>query len=128
MNKLRESYEVVFEIPFNSLRKWHLVIAREAGASQKGGDNECQYILMMKGAPEVLIKKCSTFFSENGVENIKEEFILDFQDAYLHFGKEGIQFSHTIHRQETPLPVCVNKVLKPKRIVCVFLAKSLNFG
>lgn len=83
---------MVFEIPFNSLRKWHLVIVRGPSAKQMGSEDECQYILMMKGAPEVLIKKCSTFRSESGIENINEEFNLDFQDAYLHFGKEGTTF------------------------------------
>lgn len=86
---MRNDYEIVFEIPFNSLRKWHLVIGRKVQNLEKDENSECEFILMMKGAPEVLIKLCSKYRSESGFEKIDDEFNLDFQDAYLHFGKEG---------------------------------------
>jgi sodium/potassium-transporting ATPase subunit alpha len=108
---MRDDHEIVFEIPFNSLRKWHLVIVRNtrrtaqgASAAQgasvaqgastaQGARADCEYILMMKGAPEVLIQKCSTYRGETNIENITDDFNLDFQDAYLHFGKEGKSIS-----------------------------------
>lgn len=83
VEQLRAEYEIVFEIPFNSVRKWHLVIARKNGAKEES------YVLMMKGAPEVLINRCGFYAGEQGQNVINEEFNMDFQDAYLHFGNEG---------------------------------------
>ncbi len=33
VGKMHREYEIVFEIPFNSMRKWHLVIARKNGTN-----------------------------------------------------------------------------------------------
>jgi magnesium-transporting ATPase (P-type) len=30
VHNMRDSYEIVFEIPFNSVRKWHLVICKRS--------------------------------------------------------------------------------------------------
>lgn len=87
--RLREEYEIVFEIPFNSIRKWHLVIVRKTDCKDVNSNGEIVYTLMMKGAPEVLIKKCNCYASEEGQLPMSEEYNYDFQDAYLHFGKEG---------------------------------------
>uniref|UniRef100_A0A914XJS3 Cation-transporting P-type ATPase C-terminal domain-containing protein n=1 Tax=Plectus sambesii TaxID=2011161 RepID=A0A914XJS3_9BILA len=84
---MRNRYEVVFEIPFNSIRKWHLVVARDTEHYES--DGIASYTLMMKGAPEVLIEKCSTLACDTGHKELDEEIKMEFQDAYLHFGNEG---------------------------------------
>uniref|UniRef100_A0A914V3R2 Cation-transporting P-type ATPase N-terminal domain-containing protein n=1 Tax=Plectus sambesii TaxID=2011161 RepID=A0A914V3R2_9BILA len=86
-NIMRVRYEVVFEIPFNSIRKWHLVIVKSV--EQTANDELASYTLMMKGASEVLIEKCSTLAYETGEQKLDEEAKMEFQDAYLHFGNEG---------------------------------------
>jgi magnesium-transporting ATPase (P-type) len=85
----------VFEIPFNSVRKWHLVIGRKVGTTNnsvvamEAETAATTYTLMMKGAPEVLIKICGFYAGQNGTVQINDAFNLDFQDAYMHFGNEG---------------------------------------
>lgn len=99
--QLRDEYEIVFEIPFNSVRKWHLMIGRKLGGTSNSDANDdgtavTSYTVMMKGAPEVLIEKCGFYAGENGIVAINDAFKLDFQDAYLHFGNEGKQCSRSL--------------------------------
>lgn len=51
---VRSAFPVVFEIPFNSANKWHLVITR---SGMSGG----AFTLMMKGAPEIILARCSHY-------------------------------------------------------------------
>lgn len=89
VEQLRSDYETVFEIPFNSIRKWHLMIVRKADA-KADQDKNIKFTLIMKGAPEVLITKCAFYANEDGQAQITEDYEFNFQDAYLHFGKAGI--------------------------------------
>ncbi|KAK0401820.1 hypothetical protein QR680_015990 [Steinernema hermaphroditum] len=94
---IRQRYHVVYEVPFNSLRKWHLMILQESGA-QCDEDGNAEFLLMLKGAPEVVIQKCGTLATDTGADILDEEAIMDFQDAYDHFGSNGrrvIGFSQT---------------------------------
>jgi magnesium-transporting ATPase (P-type) len=56
--------QVVFEIPFNSKRKYHAVIAKIH--ETKPGNS--QYLMMMKGAPEILIQRCSSILTADDDE------------------------------------------------------------
>ncbi len=59
--KFRESNRKVCEIPFNSTNKYQLSIHE----IRSGNDPEhprLNYLLVMKGAPETIIEKCSTIF------------------------------------------------------------------
>uniref|UniRef100_A0A914UYP3 Cation-transporting P-type ATPase N-terminal domain-containing protein n=1 Tax=Plectus sambesii TaxID=2011161 RepID=A0A914UYP3_9BILA len=87
VHDMRRCFDVVFEIPFNSVRKWHLLIARRTDKFAK--DGMATFTLMMKGAPEKLIDLCTTIASESGEVELTEDEKMDFQDAYLHFGNEG---------------------------------------
>ncbi|KAJ5247284.1 hypothetical protein N7468_002267 [Penicillium chermesinum] len=49
-------YERVHQIPFNSKNKWMLTMHRDPSIS-KG------YMIYVKGAPDVLLDRCSTFYS-----------------------------------------------------------------
>lgn len=55
--KYRSQYPKVAEIPFNSATKFQMSIHRE----DKGG-----YIMILKGAPEVIIELCSTILEMDG--------------------------------------------------------------
>ncbi|KAK0408292.1 hypothetical protein QR680_003871 [Steinernema hermaphroditum] len=85
---IRQKYHVVYEVPFNSLRKWHLMVLQENGA-QRDDDGQAEFLLMIKGAPEVVIQKCSTLATDDGPVELDEEATMDFQDAYDHFGSNG---------------------------------------
>lgn len=54
----------VFEIPFNSRRKWQLAIFKES--VEPNADGSCQFKLVMKGASEILAEKCSMIMDESG--------------------------------------------------------------
>ncbi|TKR77856.1 hypothetical protein L596_018757 [Steinernema carpocapsae] len=85
---IRQKYHIVYEVPFNSLRKWHLMILQENGA-QCDENGQAEFLLMIKGAPEVVIQKCSTLATGEGEDELDEEAMMDFQDAYDHFGSNG---------------------------------------
>jgi len=82
----RDEYPLVFEIPFNSTNKWQLVIvpAPKEKVTRRGFD------VYMKGAPEVIIKRCSTILSASGDEIPMDETMMsEFTHAYETFGRKG---------------------------------------
>jgi sodium/potassium-transporting ATPase subunit alpha len=82
---LRHRYDIVFEIPFNSKRKWHLMIARLEDLD----DDMAEYQLFIKGASDVLIKMCSTIATDLSDEDLDEEMMTKFDNAYRRFGEQG---------------------------------------
>ncbi|RLN95433.1 hypothetical protein BBJ28_00023338 [Nothophytophthora sp. Chile5] len=82
----REEYPLVFEIPFNSTNKWQLVIVPAPDAK----DTHDSFDVFMKGAPEVIAKRCSTFLAPSGEEvPMTDELMLEFTEAYELFGSNG---------------------------------------
>ncbi|KAG7382833.1 ATPase Na K transporting alpha [Phytophthora boehmeriae] len=82
----RAEYPLVFEIPFNSTNKWQLVIVPAPGELTMRNS----YDVFMKGAPEVVITKCSTYIHMDGTESpIDDAFRADFTKAYELFGSNG---------------------------------------
>jgi sodium/potassium-transporting ATPase subunit alpha len=59
VSEFREKNRKVYEIPFNSTHKYHLSI-HEVHTGIDIDDNAGPYLLVMKGAPERIIEKCST--------------------------------------------------------------------
>jgi sodium/potassium-transporting ATPase subunit alpha len=62
----------VFSIPFNSKNKWMLSLHDELEQSQKSDEQE--YLVQVKGAPDVLLPKCSSWlsFHHNKVEPLDD--------------------------------------------------------
>ena len=81
----RRAYSIIFEIPFNSKRKWHLMIAK----LQTLQDGQAEYKLFIKGAPEILIEKCNQIATKKEIINLDESIISRFREAYEHFGSNG---------------------------------------
>jgi len=78
--------QIVFEIPFNSLRKWHLMITKSNEDSKNNNDhisddddNSVEYTVMMKGAPEVIIKHCTHIMHASGNEELDDDSIAEFK-------------------------------------------------
>uniref|UniRef100_A0A7E4ZWL3 Cation_ATPase_N domain-containing protein n=1 Tax=Panagrellus redivivus TaxID=6233 RepID=A0A7E4ZWL3_PANRE len=94
VEQLRGDYEVVYEVPFSSNRRYHLVIVVEAGSRQaarstaSGEDARCKYIIMVKGAPEELILHCSTIVLDGEVD-LDDEKMLEFEKTFLAYCNEG---------------------------------------
>ncbi|KAI1697156.1 e1-E2 ATPase domain-containing protein [Ditylenchus destructor] len=75
VHDFRKRYDIVFEIPFNSRRKFHLVIAKLHELNK----DQHQYLLLMKGAPEIVIQKCSTILTSDGEAQLDEERTQEFE-------------------------------------------------
>ena len=61
MIKFRESNPKVCEVPFNSTNKYQVSI-HELRNSSDPDDDHIHHLLVMKGAPERIIERCSTIF------------------------------------------------------------------
>ncbi|TYZ65115.1 hypothetical protein PybrP1_005692, partial [[Pythium] brassicae (nom. inval.)] len=82
----RDQFPLVFEIPFNSTNKWQLVIVPSPGHETTRASMD----VLMKGAPEVIIRRCSTYVDSHGAEHaIDQGFHDEFADAYELFGNNG---------------------------------------
>ncbi|CAD5221584.1 unnamed protein product [Bursaphelenchus xylophilus] len=69
------------EIPFNSKNKYQLSIHQV--------DDDKGLLVVMKGAPERILDKCSTILLEDGEVEMTEEIKKRFNDAYLELGGMG---------------------------------------
>uniref|UniRef100_A0A915CYV1 Cation-transporting P-type ATPase N-terminal domain-containing protein n=1 Tax=Ditylenchus dipsaci TaxID=166011 RepID=A0A915CYV1_9BILA len=116
---VRQRFQTIFEIPFNSVRRWQLVVAKSLCAPQTLAANAilsanttavttppssptvkqpmAEFVVMMKGAPEVILSKCSQVCINGEVTDMTDEFKAECQEAWEHFGNEGrrvIAFAH----------------------------------
>ncbi|XP_038238674.1 sodium/potassium-transporting ATPase subunit alpha-3 isoform X2 [Dermochelys coriacea] len=80
---MRERNKKVAEIPFNSTNKYQLSIHETEDPS----DN--RYLLVMKGAPERILDRCSTILLQGKEQPLDEELKEAFQNAYLELGGLG---------------------------------------
>lgn len=95
----RAEFPLVFEIPFNSTNKWQLVVVPSPGQLAM----RASYDVFMKGAPEVIITKCSTYMGMNGHEApIDDAFRADFTHAYELFGSNGRRVIAVATRRFSP--------------------------
>lgn len=77
----RDAYPKVAEIPFNSTNKYQLSIhEREDG---KG------YLLVMKGAPERILDRCSNILTPEGKQKLGKRWKKKFVSAYEELGSMG---------------------------------------
>ena len=91
--QLRHGYPIKYEVPFNSTNKWQLVIVQSVGSVPEESD-DIEYEVLMKGAPEVILGKCSTYGStaaraRHYREDMTDEFQQAFKKAYEGFAAQG---------------------------------------
>jgi len=79
---LRQNYRRIFEIPFNSSTKTHLVIHELKKA-------ESYYMIILKGAPERILRYTSTVLTDRDVFPINDRFKSNFDRALEYFGGLG---------------------------------------
>ncbi|OCH88233.1 aminophospholipid-transporting P-type ATPase [Obba rivulosa] len=81
-DEAQKNFPKVFEIPFNSSNKWALVILNkphEAGS----------LTLYIKGAPERVLAKCSTYLKDGRVEPMSDDFKKSYDEAYNYMASRG---------------------------------------
>merc|ERR1711936_194547 len=77
------------EIPFNSTNKWQLSVHEVA--------DDDRYLLVMKGAPERILDRCSTIMINGEEQEMTEDWKEKFNDAYMELGGMGdrvLGFAH----------------------------------
>jgi hypothetical protein len=83
---LRYHHPIVYQIPFNSRNKYAITITRPEGLANESPQRRT---LMMKGAPEVIIARCSHYMRRGEIIAMDERFKSEFQQAYESFGSKG---------------------------------------
>uniref|UniRef100_A0A915DXQ6 P-type Cu(+) transporter n=1 Tax=Ditylenchus dipsaci TaxID=166011 RepID=A0A915DXQ6_9BILA len=88
VHEFRQKFNIVFEIPFNSRRKFHLMIVKvsDEDDEEEQGD-KC--LLLMKGAAEILIEKCSSIMTAKGEAPMTPEKMQEFKKAYDTYAGNG---------------------------------------
>jgi magnesium-transporting ATPase (P-type) len=90
----RRHHEKLFEIPFNSSNKWQLSVHTmrnfttwdEEGAPTA---QETRDVIMFKGAPDVILSKCSHYMDAHGSQRlIDQAFTTQYNTEYEAFGGE----------------------------------------
>ena len=82
------AFPTLWELPFNSVNKYMMAVVKDPGA-RAGAPGGGSHVAMMKGAPEIILSKC-THYLHNGVEKaITDEFRSEHQAAYERFGFMG---------------------------------------
>ncbi|KAJ1969314.1 hypothetical protein IWQ62_000704 [Dispira parvispora] len=76
------TYPKVFEIPFNSERKWHMTIHRRA-------HRDGPLTLYLKGAPERVLRICSTVFTAENPVPLTDQHRQEFQSTYEYMASLG---------------------------------------
>ncbi|XP_032820582.1 sodium/potassium-transporting ATPase subunit alpha-3 isoform X2 [Petromyzon marinus] len=80
---MRDRNKKIAEIPFNSTNKYQLSIHETEDASDP------RYLLVMKGAPERILDRCSSIIIQGKEQPLDEELKESFQNAYLELGGLG---------------------------------------
>ena len=83
----RKNYPKVAEKPFSSTYKYQFSIHKNP---EPDPNNNNHFILVMKGAPERIIKLCSTIIAADGsTVPLTKQHIQEFENAYRELGSMG---------------------------------------
>ena len=82
VTKYRTDNPKVAEIPFNSTNKYQVSV-------HQTNDGDERYLIVMKGAPERILDRCSTILVEGKEIPMDEEWRENFNNAYLELGGIG---------------------------------------
>uniref|UniRef100_A0A8C8HYZ6 Sodium/potassium-transporting ATPase subunit alpha n=1 Tax=Oncorhynchus tshawytscha TaxID=74940 RepID=A0A8C8HYZ6_ONCTS len=100
MMEYRERFKKVVEVPFNSTNKFQLSV------HELEDPMDLRYLLVMKGAPERILERCSTILVRGQELPLDEQWREAFQTAYMDLGSLGervLGFCH-IYLNENEFP------------------------
>nr|CAD7423200.1 unnamed protein product [Timema monikensis] len=80
---IRKKNKKVYELPFNSTNKYQVSLHE----TEDLGDP--RHLLVMKGAPERILEKCSTIYINGQEQPLDADMKESFNDAYLELGGLG---------------------------------------
>ncbi|EON67490.1 Na+/K+-exchanging ATPase alpha subunit [Coniosporium apollinis CBS 100218] len=61
--KIRDAHPRVFQIPFNSKNKWMLTLHKATEDTSRSAADKPRFLMLIKGAPDVLLPHCNTYWS-----------------------------------------------------------------
>merc|ERR1711962_674070 len=89
VESIRQKNPKIVEIPFNSTNKWQLSIHETP--------EDPRHLLVMKGAPERILDRCSTIMINGEEQELTEQWRTKYNDAYMELGGMGervLGFAH----------------------------------
>jgi len=78
----RAQFPRIHDVPFNSTEKWAGVVVGDRA-------DPSQHVVLVKGAPEVILRRCTHYVYHKAERPIDEAFREEFQHAYERFGSCG---------------------------------------
>ncbi|KAL5500322.1 hypothetical protein EMCRGX_G011866 [Ephydatia muelleri] len=107
VTEFRDLHTKVFEIPFNSSNKYQVSIHE--------WDDE-SYVLVIKGAPETVIKLCSSFLDRQGKEeSMHTSFSEHFTSAHDQLASQGERVLAFAHKHLDPRSYPQGYVFDPEK-------------
>jgi sodium/potassium-transporting ATPase subunit alpha len=82
VSQYRERNKKVVEIPFNSTNKYQVSV-------HETDDGDARYLLVMKGAPERILERCSSIYMDGSDLELTDFWKAQFNNAYLELGGLG---------------------------------------
>jgi len=98
VESIRQKNPKVVEIPFNSTNKWQLSIHETP--------EDPRHLLVMKGAPERILDRCSTIMINGEEQELTDQWKTKYNDAYMELGGMGervLGFAH-FYLDQTSFP------------------------
>jgi sodium/potassium-transporting ATPase subunit alpha len=91
VDRYRKQYPKVAEKPFSSTYKYQFSIHKNRNTnSNSSGGLVSNFFLVMKGAPERIIKLCSTVMTGDGQAiDIDDRYMREFEETYRQLGSMG---------------------------------------
>ncbi|KAF9105907.1 hypothetical protein BGX27_009400 [Mortierella sp. AM989] len=125
IDDVNDIYPKVFEVPFNSENKWAMTIHHKEHANGK-------FTLLMKGAPERILRLCSTILIDGQAVPLTEEHVKAYDEMYELMASKGhrvLAFAQMLlPRDKYPDDIVFNKEKKnyPTTNLCFVALVSLE--
>ena len=91
---LSKKYVRILELPFDSSRKLMSVVYK----------HNSEYETITKGAPEILLKKCSHYYTENGIFPINEEILQSINKNSSEMASKAMRVLGIAYKYEKEIP------------------------
>lgn len=85
----RQQNKKIVELPFNSTNKYQVSIHEIQDGNNDSATTQQGYLLVMKGAPERILQRCSTMLLNEKEVEMTPALRQDFEKAYLDLGGMG---------------------------------------
>ena len=105
---LRQEYERVYQIPFNSKNKWMMTLHKSRAFNGADENGLTSYLVYVKGAPDILLPRCTAYWSgrSNAIHMLDEparKQFSAFQERLSKRAERVIILCQRSYEPQTPL-------------------------